>query len=159
MVRLRGGSVRLIESCRLGDCTLAVARNLEPILAGEVDPPQIVFESDLASIFYAHVFENICADGRLATFLDLASHENPAMRILEVGAGTGGVTGHVIRSLQDREARTGTLSFAEYTYTDISPVFLEGARNRWPELQNRMTFKTLNLEAAIGSQGFEPEQL
>ncbi|KAH6609746.1 putative polyketide synthase [Trichoderma cornu-damae] len=134
----------------------AVARSLPAILAAEVDPLQIVFESDLASVFYAHVFESICADGRLARFLDLASHENPAMRILEVGAGTGGVTGHVMRALQDREARTGTLSFAEFTYTDVSPVFLEGARNRWPELLNRMVFKTLDLEADIAQQGFEP---
>ncbi|KAI0133842.1 putative polyketide synthase [Xylariales sp. AK1849] len=133
-----------------------VARNLSSILSGEVDPLQIIFESDLASIFYADVFENICADGRLTNFLDLAAHENPALRILEVGAGTGGVTGHVIRALQDRETRTCAPSFAEYTYTDISPVFLEAARSRWPELQSRMTFKTLNLEKDIGSQGFEP---
>ncbi|KAH8201344.1 hypothetical protein TruAng_004512 [Truncatella angustata] len=132
-----------------------VARNLSAILAGEVDPLQIVFESDLASIFYADIFETICADGRLASFLELASHENPASRILEVGAGTGGMTGHIIRALQDRESRTCVPSFAEYVYTDVSPMFLEVARSRWPELQGRMTFKTLNLEKDINAQGFD----
>ncbi|GAB1319645.1 hypothetical protein MFIFM68171_09855 [Madurella fahalii] len=135
----------------------ACARQLGSILVGDVDPLQVVFESDLANIFYADLFENLCADGRLATFLDLASHENPAMRILEVGAGTGGMTGHVLSALQLREARTGAPSFAEYTYTDISPVFFERASNRWPHLhkQGRMTFKALDLDRSLDSQGFE----
>ncbi|KAK3368459.1 putative polyketide synthase [Podospora didyma] len=130
-----------------------VARNLPAILADEVDPLQVIFETDLAAIFYKDLFENSCADGRLASFLDLAAHENPALRILEVGAGTGGVTGHVIRAFQDRETRTGAPSFAEYAYTDISPMFLEGAKKRWPELQGRMTFKTLDLEKDVAKQG------
>lgn len=136
----------------------ACARQLGAILAGDVDPLQVVFESDLANIFYASLFQNLCADGRLATFLDLASHENPAMRILEVGAGTGGMTGHVLNALQAREARTGAPSFAEYTYTDISPVFFERARSRWPDLhkQGRMTFRPLDLDRPVGSQGVEP---
>lgn len=130
-----------------------VARNLSAILADEVDPLQVIFETDLAAVFYVDLFENSCADGRLATLLDLAAHENPALRILEVGAGTGGVTGHVIRALQEREERTGAPSFAEYTYTDISPMFLEGAKKRWPELQGRMSFTTLDLEKDLDGQG------
>jgi NADPH:quinone reductase-like Zn-dependent oxidoreductase/SAM-dependent methyltransferase len=136
----------------------ACARQLGSILRGDVDPLQVVFESDLANIFYADLFQNLCADGRLATLLDLASHEDPAMRILEVGAGTGGMTGHVLNALEAREAQTGAPSFAEYAYTDISPVFFERAKNRWPHLhqQRRMTFKALDLDRSLDSQGFEP---
>jgi NADPH:quinone reductase-like Zn-dependent oxidoreductase/SAM-dependent methyltransferase len=135
----------------------ACARQLGSILVGDVDALQVVFESDLANIFYADLFQNLCADGRLATLLDLASHENPAMRILEVGAGTGGMTGHVLNALQAREARTGAPSFTEYTYTDISPVFFERAKGRWPHLheQGRMTIKALDLDRSVDSQGFE----
>ena len=130
-----------------------VARNLPAILTNEVDPLQVIFETDLAAVFYADLFEISCADGRLTTFLDLAAHENPALRILEVGAGTGGVTGHVMCALRDREERTGAPSFAEYTYTDVSPMFLEGAKKRWAELQGRMSFATLDLEKDIAGQG------
>ncbi|KAL2174429.1 polyketide synthase [Thermothelomyces heterothallicus CBS 202.75] len=135
----------------------ACARQLGSILAGEADPLQVVFESELANVFYANLFLNLCADGRLAAFLELASHENPAMRILEVGAGTGGMTGHVLNALQAREARTGAPSFAEYRYTDISPVFFERARNRWPDLhqQGRMTFQALDLDRPVDTQGLE----
>ncbi|KAF4443314.1 polyketide synthase [Fusarium austroafricanum] len=132
------------------------ARRLPEILAGELDPLQVVFESDQADIFYSNLFQNLCADGRLNHLLDLASHENPALRILEVGAGTGGMTGHVISALQEREKRTGGLAFSEYTYTDISPAFFETASQRWPDLQSRIIFKTLDLGKPIDTQGFEP---
>lgn len=131
------------------------ARKLPEMLAGDLDPLQVVFGSDLASIFYEDLFLNLCSDGRLGRLLDLASHENPALRFLEVGAGTGGMTGHIIKALQEREARTGSPSFSEYTYTDISPAFFERAKSRWPDLQDRMTFKTLDLDRSVNSQGFE----
>ncbi|RSL66807.1 hypothetical protein CEP54_003548 [Fusarium duplospermum] len=136
----------------------ACARRLPEILAGEVDPLQVVFGSNLADIFYADLFQYLCADGRLGTILDLAAHENPALRILEVGAGTGGMTTHVLTALQEREKRTGGLSFAEYTYTDISPAFFERAMGRWPDLQSqgRLSFKTLDLDRGVEEQGFEP---
>ncbi|KAI3574484.1 beta-ketoacyl synthase [Fusarium oxysporum f. sp. albedinis] len=134
------------------------ARKLPEILSGELDPLQVVFESDQADIFYSDLFRNLCADGQLNYLLDLASHENPSLRILEVGAGTGGMTGHVISALQERERRTGGLAFSEYTYTDISPAFFETASQRWPDLksQGRITFKTFDLDRSIDSQGFEP---
>ncbi|KAG4264811.1 hypothetical protein FPRO03_00095 [Fusarium proliferatum] len=134
------------------------ARKLPEILSGELDPLQVVFESDQADIFYSDLFRNLCADGQLNYLLDLASHENPPLRVLEVGAGTGGMTGHVISALQEREKRTGGLAFSEYTYTDISPAFFETAGQRWPELksQGRINFKTLDLDRSIDSQDFEP---
>lgn len=131
------------------------ARKLPEMLSGELDPLQVVFGSDLANIFYEDLFLNLCSDGRLGRLLDLASHENPTLRFLEVGAGTGGMTGHIIKALQEREARTGSPSFSEYTYTDISPAFFERAKSRWPDLQDRMTFKTLDLDRSVDSQGFE----
>lgn len=134
------------------------ARKLPEMLSGETDPLEVVFESDQANIFYEDLFQRLCADGRLGSILDLAAHENPALRILEVGAGTGGMTGHVITALQEREKRTGGLNLAEYSYTDISPAFFEKARSRWPDLesQGRITFKTLDLDRPIDAQGFEP---
>lgn len=133
------------------------ARRLPEILTGELDPLQVVFESDQADIFYSDLFRNLCADGQLNYVLDLAAHENPSLRILEVGAGTGGMTGHVISALQERERRTGGLAFSEYTYTDISPAFFEAASTKWPDLvsQGRVTFRTFDLDRSADSQGFE----
>ncbi|KAI0024632.1 hypothetical protein F4780DRAFT_795163 [Xylariomycetidae sp. FL0641] len=132
------------------------ARKLPAILDGELDPLSVVFESDLADVFYADLFKNLCGDGRLRALLDLLSHENPALRVFEVGAGTGGMTGHVLSLLRQREGQTGAPSFANYTYTDISPAFFEKAKSRWPELEDRMTFKTFDMDRSLESQGFEP---
>ncbi|KAK2797957.1 polyketide synthase [Onygenales sp. PD_10] len=133
-----------------------VARAFPAIIAGEVDALQIIFESEHAKVFYASLFQPICGDGRLGRFLDLAAHEKPSQRILEVGAGTGGVTGHIMNALREREKRTGTTAFAEYMYTDITPVFFESARARWESegLGDRLLFKVLDMEHPVSGQGF-----
>ncbi|ORY58512.1 fatty acid synthase S-acetyltransferase [Pseudomassariella vexata] len=134
----------------------AVVRHLHPILTGVIDPLEVIFDSNLASIFYVDMFDSIC-DLRLHKFLELASHENPALRILEVGAGTGGMTSHVLTSLQNLEKQGGGLRFKEYTYTDISLTFFEEAGDKWEKLGlgERIRFKTLDLERSPIDQGFE----
>ena len=131
-----------------------VVRELKNIIIGEKDPLEVLFESNLADVFYADMFAQIC-DARLVNFLELASHENPGLRILEVGAGTGGFTGHVIGTLQALEEKNGGLRFSEYTYTDISPAFFERAGERGKSLGSRISFKPLDLERTLESQGFE----
>ncbi|XXH05413.1 hypothetical protein Hte_011839 [Hypoxylon texense] len=131
-----------------------VVRRLTEILTGEVGSLEVIFDSTLADDFYADMFEHVC-DDRLLKFLDLATHENPGLRILEVGAGTGGMTGRVIGALRQLEKQSGALKFSEYTYTDVSPSFFEKATARWEELKERMTFKTFDMKRSAESQGFE----
>lgn len=131
-----------------------VVRELKNILVGAKDPLEVIFDSNLADVFYADMFAQIC-DVRLRNFLELASHENPGLRILEVGAGTGGFTGHILSALQSLEEESGGLRLAEYTYTDVSPMFFERARERWKALEGRISFKTLDVERTLEGQGFE----
>lgn len=92
---------------------------------------------------------------KFVSYLKLASHQTPDQKILEVGAGTGGMTSHILSGLQQLEDHTGGISFSEDVYTDISPVFFEKARERFSEYQSRMTFMALNFESEITAQGFE----
>ncbi|KAI0008226.1 hypothetical protein F4779DRAFT_642004 [Xylariaceae sp. FL0662B] len=133
-----------------------VVRRLPSILTGGIDPLEVIFGSNLADVFYADMFENVC-DDRMFKFLDLATHENPGLRILEVGAGTGGMTSCVLGSLEELEKQSGALKFSEYTYTDVSPAFFERAKNRWQHgFQGRMTFKTFDMKSTPETQGFDP---
>ncbi|KAI1392973.1 uncharacterized protein F4822DRAFT_441708 [Hypoxylon trugodes] len=132
-----------------------VVRHLTDILTGVVDPLEIIFGSDIADVFYADMFEHVC-DDRMSKFLDLATHENPTLRILEVGAGTGGMTSRVLAALQELEKRNGGLRFSEYTYTDVSPAFFEKASARWDSIKERVTFKTFDMKRSPESQGFDP---
>lgn len=133
---------------------IEIAQNLPSIVRGETDPLELLFSTGLAEDIYAEFFDHMC-NHKFVSYLNLASHQTPNQKILEVGAGTGGMTSHILSALQQIEDRTGGISFSEYVYTDISPVFFEKARERFLEYQNRMTFKALDLESDITAQGFE----
>ncbi|KAI0010005.1 hypothetical protein F4779DRAFT_331916 [Xylariaceae sp. FL0662B] len=132
----------------------AIARNLKPILLGQIDPLYIAFGTGLAEMFYADIFSTIC-NNNFRTLLSLLSHENPTMRILEVGAGTGGMTSHILSTLCELEKCCGGTKFSEYVYTDVSPSFFESARGRFQEHEARMTFKTFDLDRGGTDQGFD----
>ncbi|KAI8944505.1 KR domain-containing protein [Xylaria longipes] len=138
-----------LEMCPL------IARNLKSILGGEVDPLELIFSTGAAEMLYDEVLRFTC-DGRLGRFLELITHENPALRILEVGAGTGSVTKHVLSFLADFERETGASFFREYVYTDVSASFLDNARASFQQFEGRMTFKTFDLEHDAYDQGFKP---
>lgn len=133
---------------------IEIAENLNSIVRGEIDPLDLLFSTRLAEDIYAEYFDRLC-NHKFISYLNLASHQTPHQKILEVGAGTGGMTSHILSALQQTEDRTGGISFSEFVYTDISPAFFEKARERFAEYQDRMTFKALDLEVDITEQGFE----
>ena len=133
----------------------AMARSLDAILTGERDPLGVAFDTGLAELFYEDLFRPIC-DQRLESLLGLLCHEKPGMKIIEVGAGTGGWTRCVLPILQAFERRTGANAFTEYLYTDISGAFFEKARERFFEFSSRMSFKPFDLERDPEIQGIRP---
>lgn len=134
-----------------------VVRSLRSIIRGEVDPLELLFTTNSAvKTFYWWVFDAHMADGRFRRFLDLASHEKPGMKILEIGAGTGGMTRHILGQLQDFERATGQSRFTNYVFTDISAVFFDAARLEFASCKDRLSFRTLDIERDPTSQGFEP---
>lgn len=134
----------------------AIARSLVPILRAETDPVELFFSADKAAAdYYSDLSSVFMQDGRLEHFLHLASYEQPGLRVLEVGAGTGGMTGHVLEALQALEVQLGQRRFSEYTFTDISSAFFDAPRTELSEFQDRMTFKTLDIERNPISQGFD----
>ncbi|KAI0509538.1 hypothetical protein F5B22DRAFT_658101 [Xylaria bambusicola] len=131
----------------------SVGQNLPLILDGKFNALELIFSADVER-FYDGVFTELC-DHRFKNFIELASHENPGLRILEVGAGTGGMTHQVLSALHEQEQRTGCPSFVNYTYTDISPVFFETAKSKFSSFIDRLVFKKLDLEQNPSNQGFE----
>ncbi|GAM41182.1 hypothetical protein TCE0_041r14117 [Talaromyces pinophilus] len=131
-------------------------RFLEPLLRSEADPLDLLVSSEVADRSYALLFDN-AADDRLFRFLKLASHENPGLRILEIGSGTGGLTGHVLSHLEQLEKRVGSMRFSRYVFTDISPAFFEAGKTKFARFGGRLEFQKLNIEKAIDTQGFALE--
>ncbi|KAI0201207.1 hypothetical protein F4808DRAFT_469860 [Astrocystis sublimbata] len=127
-----------------------IARNLRGILCGKVDPLELVFSTGLAESIYTEQFNGIC-DQRLNRLLDLMSHDNPNLKILEVGAGTGRFTKHILDCLLRQEEQSGSTTFLEYVYTDLSPAFFECAAQDF--LDDRVKFRVLDLEHDLIEQG------
>ncbi|KAF7503264.1 hypothetical protein GJ744_004055 [Endocarpon pusillum] len=63
-------------------------------------------------------------------FFQLLGHSDRSMRILEVGAGTGGFTSTILSALTESGRES---SFSNYTYTDISSGFFKAAKERFRE--------------------------
>ncbi|KAK8065060.1 polyketide synthase PksD [Apiospora hydei] len=146
---------RLVDMYPSWEIFPAIAKDLRAILLGEVDPLGVAFDDrGLAEKFYADIFNTIC-DDRFHRLFDLISHENPTMRVLEVGAGTGGMTEHVLSTLGGLEDKQGGNRFSEYTYTDISPSFFEGAQQKFRAYDDRMSFIPFDLDRRPLDQGLE----
>lgn len=76
------------------------------------------------------------------------SHRYPSMNILEIGAGTGGMTGEVLKSLDG--------AFSSYTFTDISIGFFEKAKNSLlPQTGGKMMFRALDIDKDPEAQDFQ----
>lgn len=140
-----------------GRVFVATGRNLTSILRGEVDPLDFLFKNDLLRDLYREVNGSRTCFPEFARYLDALGHKNPSMRILEVGAGTGGTTGKILSTLAARgDAESGKPKYSSYQFTDISPSFFEQGRDDFQEYPN-ITFTTLDIEADPSLQGYEAE--
>ncbi|KAH7240057.1 polyketide synthase [Fusarium redolens] len=84
-------------------------------------------------------------------FLCILSHTRPTLRILEVGAGTGGTTETILRGLAQVQ---GLPAYSVYTFTDISAGFFPAAKDRFSNASN-MEFKVLDVSQNPLEQGFQ----
>jgi acyl transferase domain-containing protein len=126
-----------------------VAAELANALRGELDPMQLLFPGgslDETERLYRDTPTAKFYNGLVAEVLQRATAATPGqrVRILEVGGGTGGTTAHVAPRLPaDR---------VEYTFTDIGPLFVAKARERFAGYPF-MRFQTFDLEHE--AQGLE----
>lgn len=140
-----------------GKILIKVAENLVSILKGQIDPLELLFEDNLLEDYYRDAHNASYMFQKAKKYMEVVAHKNPALKALEIGAGTGSATSHVLDVLMHQEGlgdgNGATARFTEYMYTDISPSFFERAKERFPN--HRMRFKTLNIEKDPLQQGFE----
>ncbi|KAH6683357.1 fatty acid synthase S-acetyltransferase [Halenospora varia] len=144
-----------VEACDAeGQILVRIARKLQGILEGKVDALELLFKDDIINDYYRTAQDGVLIFTKTTRYVDIMAHKNPALRVLEIGAGTGGATGYIMDALTHHgEHEAGAPRFAEYTYTDVSPSFFEHAKDRFKN--NRMTFRVLDIERDPKSQGFE----
>ncbi len=127
--------------------------NLPAIYAGEKTGIQVALQDNLLLDNYEHgqVYQE--GNKRLASILDLLSHQKPDLKILEVGAGTGSATREVLAALQ---GHTPWRKYVEYRFTDTTTSFLAGAEEHFSQYGG-MTFGAFDMEKPAKDQGYQPE--
>ncbi len=131
--------------------TARTASELAGAMRGDKDPIQLLFPGGsltTAERLYrdtptAKFYNGLMAE--LLTAVAAANAEGRPLRILEIGAGTGGTTSHVAPRLPS----TGV----EYTFTDVGPLFVARARERFAAIPF-LRYGVLDLERDPASQGF-----
>ena len=140
------GELRMLRRCgeKLAACSPAAKIRSQLLFPGGsfAEARQLYVESPYARTY----------NGALGEALQAAIATLPAgarLRVLEIGAGTGGTTTYVLPLLPaDR---------VEYTFTDLSPLFLDRAAAQfaaYPFLRRAI----LDIERDPASQGFEAGQ-
>ncbi|WP_237708014.1 SDR family NAD(P)-dependent oxidoreductase [Bacillus spizizenii] len=136
----------------------ATLRKLPDILTGQVTATDILFPNSSIELVEGIYKQNAVADyynQRLASILvnylqQRQRHQKP-VRILEIGAGTGGSTAEVLKRIQPYHD-----SIDEYAYTDISKLFLLFAEKYFGDWKNRITYRMFDVTKPVVEQGIDP---
>ncbi|WP_375495939.1 beta-ketoacyl synthase N-terminal-like domain-containing protein, partial [uncultured Nostoc sp.] len=140
------GELTLVQRC--GESLCAVLR-------GAVEPTQVVFPTadiDSATQLYqdspaAQIYNTLVQQVVKIAIADAPPQRG--IRILEIGAGTGGTTSYLLPELQVSQTR--------YCFTDIGQLFLSKAQNRF-ENYKFVDYKTLDIEQEPTAQGFDAHE-
>ncbi|KAK5630373.1 hypothetical protein RRF57_006088 [Xylaria bambusicola] len=152
-------SARLCEQLRIQhpsfECEAKLLNLIGPRLAeclsGKVDPLSVLFGSaesrHVMGSFYRDAPMMAAHTEQLISFFvslveTLAVKSQTPIRVLEVGAGTGGTTAPLVAALRN------TRVHLDYTFTDIGASFVHKAKARWEGVE-WMSFAVLDIEAEL----------
>lgn len=124
-----------------------VGQKLIPFIRGETTVLEHMLHDGLLNSYYqnSELLEYNEYAGNLAAQV---AFRYPLAKVLEIGAGTGGVTRSILRHLENK--------FSSYTFTDISVAFFEQAQDTFGA-DARMIYEALDIEREPSEQGFEVE--
>lgn len=135
----------------------AMLTAMPQILRGQARATDVMFPGASLALVEGVYKQNLVADYFNATLanavLALVRQRRPgqAVRIVEIGAGTGSTSDHVFRRL----AQEGEAAVAEYCYTDVSKAFLTRAEQRYGATVPYLKYQVFDVEKPASAQGLE----
>jgi acyl transferase domain-containing protein len=134
--------LRIVERCgaSLADALMGRCDPLELLFpAGQTGDAEALYAtSPIAQAYNARVAETVAG-------IAAAQRDGRRLRVLEIGAGTGGTTSFVVSRLAGQAV--------DYVFTDVSPLLLARAREKFSDVPN-MQFQLLDVDADPIAQGF-----
>jgi acyl carrier protein len=125
---------------------------LKQVLSGETTGVKVIFGNtegrDLVSTFYGEWPLNQVLYTQMEDFFTRladklrSTQDGKPLRILEMGAGTGGTTKRIVPLLARLQIPI------EYTFTDLAPSFVGAARKKWSKEYPWMKFRVHDIEKA-----------
>ncbi|PYH35667.1 polyketide synthase [Aspergillus neoniger CBS 115656] len=135
-----------------GQFFMTVGRHLIAVLSGTEDPLELLFRDGMLHRYYEQMLADAYHAHPASRYLELLGFKNPELRVLEVGAGTGGQT---LRSLQTLCPPDAPAQCSLYDYTDISPGFFPAAQQKFADYSPVVRFRTCDISVDPVTQGFE----
>lgn len=126
-------------------CIYKVHSNMRDIFTGDKEVLDILLADNTLANLY--VYGDQC-DGSL--FFKHLTHSKPNLRVLELGAGTGGSTANFLKWLTPGEISL----YSKYTFSDISSGFFVSARERFSAYPN-VEYLPLDISKDPSDQGFD----
>jgi acyl transferase domain-containing protein/acyl carrier protein/enoyl-CoA hydratase/carnithine racemase len=137
------------------DLAEAALRALPDILTGRRPATEILFPEGRQTLVEAIYKENAVAARFSRTLAETAAgvvaafpDDGRKLRILEIGAGTGGTSEPVFEALQPHRNRIG-----EYAYTDVSRAFLIHAERHYADRIPGLKTALFDVERPLAGQG------
>ncbi|KAK1141035.1 putative Hybrid PKS-NRPS biosynthetic cluster [Aspergillus melleus] len=124
----------------------SIGENMHSVVRGESPFLQHMVRDNMLEEFYRHSLGFPVMNKWLARMAKQLIHQYPAMRILEIGAGTGGATKLIFETIGRK--------FSSYTYTDVSPAYFDRAQQDFEQFASKMEYKILDLEKDMSEQGY-----
>ncbi|MEU2870500.1 SDR family NAD(P)-dependent oxidoreductase [Streptomyces olivoreticuli] len=130
---------------------LRFARHLPALLTGRRDPLELLFQDsgpEMIQQFYDLNPQTSFHNRMVGELLRALLHAWPAdrpLRVLEVGAGTGGLTAHLLPLLDDR---------VRYVFSDVSAAFFPAAQARFDTYDHLLAYRAFDLDTDPAEQGF-----
>ena len=132
----------------------------EAILKGEERATDVIFPGSsmrlVEGVYRGNVTADLCntqVAASVAAYIRASLSRlgpNEKIKILEVGAGTGGTSTAVLQAVSAYSSQV------EYVYSDLSTGFTQHGKRKFGALYPFAEFKVLNIENDVGRQGFQP---
>ncbi|KAL2441685.1 Highly reducing polyketide synthase gloL [Exophiala dermatitidis] len=130
----------------VAELTTRLLDNCVGIFDGSTEVLEVYLKDDALTKLYGFTGDRIDA----SEFFLSAGHSNPTLRVLEIGAGTGGTT---LIALNALTSINNEPMYSRYTFTDVSSGFFSAARDRFVKFPG-LEFRTLDISKDPADQGF-----